>query len=743
MSSVILSSSCFVCTSCEDMFTAENHLVTTDLAPQDTVFHTMGIVKRMQKLATRTILLGEVRADLVTVNPDVASADVQQLGNNEVALDNAYNKPADYYDVINNCNIYLAHVDSTIKTHGKYMYEREICAAKTFRAWCYLELAKIYGAVPFVTEPILSSETSEEIIASGKKADITEILNYFIKDLDAYADKDYNDGLRPKYGKVDYEKLTFDNFFIPARVLLAEMHLWRGSYTGNRQDYLDAIGLYHDYFCFKNEERPVRNYLVEWSDKRGNSMSTSYMNSFSSGSSDYAMVIPCDTVEYYGTTNDLRKIFCSQYSNNYYPWVNMSQRIKDISAGQDYCYYYYYSSSLRDTVYYSKDPNEYEKWGSSASLLVGDLRLYDVYYSTSNKETRRYHSEVNDVREFISKWTGGSSSLKDDKKSFYVPLYRNTILYLHMAEALNRAGFPETAFAVLSRGLTYDVMNNRNIISQREFDGLCEIKSRGLTLQENNYDEKSEIFTKTRNSFVIWPSNVFQNYNKLSPRVEGAFTVPSKESGMMTQIGVHSRGCGDTEVNEKYYLDDAATKEGLVAVPAKPAVVPIPKQPGALLEYTDWLIATGCVDKDGKPVDNRTNSMRYDNYKVLNADSVNRCAEYPALYDQYQKDSSAYEEAVETNVKYLAKDEIVRKRQARVAKLILDEEALEGCFEGYRFYDIMRYQMQEASEGREGFNPNAITLPKYITEQYPTFKGATPWKDNMTGKSWYLPLPKR
>ena len=50
MSSVILSSSCFVCTSCEDMFTAENHLVTTDLAPQDTVFHTMGIVKRMQKL---------------------------------------------------------------------------------------------------------------------------------------------------------------------------------------------------------------------------------------------------------------------------------------------------------------------------------------------------------------------------------------------------------------------------------------------------------------------------------------------------------------------------------------------------------------------------------------------------------------------------------------------------------------------------------------------------------------------
>src|SRR5574344_1506415 len=87
--------------SCEDMFTAENTLVTTELAPKDTLFQMMGIIKRMQKLADRTVLLGEVRADLVDVDPKHASADIQQLAANNVSATNVYNQPADYYAVIN------------------------------------------------------------------------------------------------------------------------------------------------------------------------------------------------------------------------------------------------------------------------------------------------------------------------------------------------------------------------------------------------------------------------------------------------------------------------------------------------------------------------------------------------------------------------------------------------------------------------------------------------------------------
>ena len=94
-------------TSCEDMFTAENSLVSTDLAPKDTIYQVMGIMKRMQKLADRTVLLGEIRADLVEVDAVHAPADVQELASNSISASNVYNKPADYYAVINRCNIYL------------------------------------------------------------------------------------------------------------------------------------------------------------------------------------------------------------------------------------------------------------------------------------------------------------------------------------------------------------------------------------------------------------------------------------------------------------------------------------------------------------------------------------------------------------------------------------------------------------------------------------------------------------
>ena len=166
-------------TSCEDMFTAENTLVTTDLAPKDTLYQMMGIVKCMQKLADRTVLLGEIRADLVEVDAVHASADIQELGNNAISATNVYNQPADYYAVINNCNIYLAYVDTMRYAQGtrKYFY-REVCAVKCFRAWCYLELLKNYGEVPFVTEPIENSDKAESIVASGQKADMKTILDF-------------------------------------------------------------------------------------------------------------------------------------------------------------------------------------------------------------------------------------------------------------------------------------------------------------------------------------------------------------------------------------------------------------------------------------------------------------------------------------------------------------------------------------------------------------------------------------
>ena len=666
-------------TSCEDMLTAENNLVTTDLAPQDTVYQMMGILQRMQKLADRTVLLGEVRADLVTVDPVHASTDIQELAANTVSTTNAYNSPAEYYAVINSCNIYLAYVDSLYTIYGDYYYEKEICATKCFRAWCYLELAKIYGEVPFFTEPVITDEKADQIVSSAPKSGIVDILDFAIKDLSKYPYMAKNDELRPRYGKQEWNGIRWNNFFIPVRALLGELYLWRGSVTGNTDDYVNAVRMYHDYFCYPGEEIATRYNNVYWINQECSapeplmrSVASSYASDEFYVRANNAGILPLDSVAYFGNTSDLRKVFNSQYSNNYYPAVFPSQRVRDISKSQRYCYYDYVLKA--DTTYASTDPNDYDN-----SLLVGDLRLFAAYSTESNMSEARYNSSVNEMKTFITKWTEGSSSLLTDRRQAYIPYWRNTILYLHMAEALNLAGFPETAFAVLAHGLTYKVMNDRDIISQNEFDRLCDIKSYGFSLSDSKYNTDATLVGKTNSSFVIWPSTVFENLDRSRSKSGGSYptvTVISNGNDISTkyQIGIHTIGSGDTEFNKYYQLNTDEVTAGIQPMPDKPVYGEVPKL--------------------GK---NPTEEQQaaYDAAVAANE----------ALYAQYKADSTTVADA---NLAYLASPAVRAIRQAHVRELILEEEALEGMFEGTRFYDLLRYQMQDKKVGGA---TSTITMP--------------------------------
>lgn len=673
-------------TSCEDMFTAENNLVTTDLAPKDTLYQVMGIIQRMQKLADKSILLGEVRADLLEVDPLHASADIQELATNNISATNIYNKPADYYAVINNCNIYLAGVDSTRQGQGTRKYfEKEICAVKCFRAWCYLELAKIYGQVPFITEPILESDVAENIVASGNKADMGTILDFCIDDLKKYPYMDENNLLRQDYGNQTYAGIRFSEMVFPVRALLAELYLWRGSFKNSEDDYINAVRLYHDYFTFPNEEIGMSTSVNEWND-RDFQFRTRTMGR---ESRDVAAQIPLDTTAYFGNVTDLRAVFNSQYSNNYYPAVVPSERLKQYSRTQDYCKYINDGLGNITLKYGPHDRNYYDD-----PMDEGDLRLSSNYQITSNFRESQYNGNVSPMKYSINKYDGAGST---DVRMSSVPLFRNTILYLHMAEALNLAGFPETAYAVLAHGLSYYTMNNREIISQDEFDRLCKIKSLGFSRKEPKYTDAA-IDSLSNSSFVIWRSDVFGYTDKYTVAAgqENSF---QRLGGSRMQKGIHSLGCGDSEFNEYYTLDDEETKANL-------KVMINPVEPDA-------------------PVWN----------KRQDPDSV----QYKLDYEVYVVDSIAYEKDLKTdsiskveNIKYLASPEVRAKRQAHVKQLILDEEALEGMFEGYRFYDILRYQMQAGKVG------STITLPEYLATKYGTFE-----KDNMTGKPWYLALPKR
>lgn len=652
-------------TSCEDMFTAENKLVTTDLTPQDTVYQVMGIIQRMQKLADRTVLLGELRADLVDVDPAHSTTDLQELGNNNISEGNIYNQPADYYAVINNCNIYLAHVDSLLKAHGEYYYKNEIIGVKTFRAWCYLELAKIYGEVPLVTEPVLTSDAAEKIVASGSKADIVSITNYCIDDLKGYAYEPKNNELRPSYAN----DAKYSEFFIPVRVMLAELYLWRGSVTGNNEDYINAIRMYHDYFTFPKEEHPTGDYNAYWSSPSSIRPTGMYEDNFSYSKSHAVAVLPVDTAQYYGNVSDLRAVFNPAYKNDYYPAVTIADRLDSISRKQDYCYYSYLSDASIDTVYFSHVASDYTN-----ARYQGDLRLNSLLYTNSVSD--KYNAAYNKERTYITKFLEGKSSISDDKRLSEIPYYRYNILYLHMAEALNRAGFPETAFAVLKYGLTEEILMNRDIISADEFKRLAEIKTYGYSNTSQNYSDE------LNNSFLVWPVDKFVTKNKRVSSGAGSVIIIGDAD---YQIGIHSFGSGDSEYNKYYQLPADLTNFVAVTAPEEPI----------------W-------DKKN------------------DADSTI----YKEEFAKYEADLAAYTLQDSLNRVNVYNDS-KEMRMAFVAQKILDEEALEGCFEGNRFYDLMRYVRQEGDKSK------TIAMPAYIEEKFG--QGSK----SLTGKPWYLNLPQR
>lgn len=616
-------------TSCEDILEAENKLVTTDFAPNDTVYQFFGVVHAMQGVVDQSVLLGELRADLVAVNA-TASEDLQALGNNNVTVDNAYNNPAAFYNVINNCNIFLANVDSTLTSKGESYYEREIIAVKTYRAWAYLELAKIYGSVPFVTEPVLEANAAEQIVADqNNRVNMEQICTYFINDLlSCNTSWNRNNDLLPDYG--------YDNICFPLRVMLGELYLYRGSFTGKTSDFVEAVRHYHDFLTFTDEERPIGYNTVEWESSNWRSW-TSY-----STSNTYSLVtgIPMDSISYYGGTySNLLSVFNSTPGNNYYAAVSPSEHLLEISNAQPYTLQVFNETSGLpiDTLVGHPTIDEILGSGSlsmgssssssssetTARRRFGDLRYSDCCYFYS--ESDEYNANLATSRQTISKYTtsGLSSSVKTDERLSVVNLMRLSTVYHHLCEALNRAGFPETAFVLLKYGLSNTTLSK--YVSDDEYSRLGDIVSMGFS-STANYWNSNEFLTP----------DLFPNQNSTVTITSGS---TSTQYSRPNQIGLFAAGSGDVDCNPNFYLPTDSS--GIVEVP---------------------------VDTF-----NTSNLLTYE-------DSL---AHHELLIK--------IDEAKEHNAEWLASDEVRAKRQAAVDSILINENALETAFEGTRFYDLMRY----------------------------------------------------
>ena len=463
--------------SCSDILDTSSELVefqednTLD-HPTDSVYSVMGIVNRMQLIADRSVLLGEIRSDLVTPT-EAASADLKRLAAFDFAEPNKYCQVSDYYAVINNCNYYLANVDTTLQRRGRTLFRYEYAAVKAFRAWTYLELVKNYGQVPLVTEPVMTEREAEEAL-TRRVATIKEVCDYFIADLTPYALVEL-----PQYGEIN--SYTSTEFFIPMRALLGDLCLWAGRYQ-------EAARWYHDYL--NDKERFITlnsSNRVRWTSVTDFQRPS---DAYSTQGNEVISRIPMEQRVFDGIVSDLLNVFSSTRENNYFFQVTPSAGMRQLSADQVYCMEYK-TETTTDTVYVPRS-------GFTDNILVGDLRLSSNYKKTSQGGQDEY-SEYSTLRQTIGKHTANS-----------ITTYRRTMVYLRYAEALNRSGLPQSAFAVLKYGLCAE--NNRTHI-----DSLEQVAAGDLI----TFDETA--FTRE------------------------------------TVIGIHSIGSGDSECNAYYNMPQPST----------------------------------------------------------------------------------------------------------------------------------------------------------------------------------------
>lgn len=691
-------------TSCEDMLSPDSERHSYVIA-QDTLYSYWGIVKSLQNVAERYVILGECRGDLVSSTGYVTDSIRAILDfNSDQATDGScrFLCASDYYHIINSCNAYLAQYDKkrTTGTREPYML-KEAAQVQAIRAWVYLQLIQVYGKVPFYTEPLLTTDKINNfmvaydkaikdgtITSTGKQATADNLVDLLEADLREAINTEQLWGLPQydEYGLNNNPKVHSSKVMIPASLILGDLYLTKGDPVSCEK----AAQCYYDYLSnYKNTGKMTaggtlpRNYCVG---TLGDGMTKAQYSHYgttpwtetgaSNNTSESITCIPSSVNKLWGTilrgVNNLYG-FASEIRVNTEETsdttsqtsarVNLTPQydVKQLVASKRYnelC------KEQKFEIYYASNTTELETADIKVEDSIGDARQYWV------KDFRQtYENGLTNTEKFISKM---NPTGYDFNVGAHV-IYRKSMVWLRFAEALCGAGYPSYAFAILKNGLC----NN-----------------------DTWYPAATDYAVKDSAWYFVSATKD---------------TIPTKESGItcateaeliacmatvdtLTQAGIDAGRKFWTAVSRYNYADDKCTAI-LNYLDAREV-----KQNPTFLDFdqevlngtftsqyviyrstpNDDFSLTGILGKKGD--DNITYGIHSHGCGMLRYDERN--SSYNYIDQVIKKAQENYNVTLTKETIYDGtQDDIVRKC---VEDLIIDEMGLELAFEGCRFFDLMR-----------------------------------------------------
>jgi len=196
-----------------------------------------GLYGKVMELAEQTVVLNELRADLMDVTTN-ADHDLQDISYFTSRADNPYVNTVPYYSVVQNCNDMLYHFNDMLANHKftQDEYDELYSDVMTVRCWTYFQLGTLFGRVPYVTEPIQSLADLKLTDASFKTLD--ELIPLLITCMESVPTlEQYSTASQMTTKPFNTHNLA--SYFLNKRCFLTELYLWDDQYYNSAKSFRD------------------------------------------------------------------------------------------------------------------------------------------------------------------------------------------------------------------------------------------------------------------------------------------------------------------------------------------------------------------------------------------------------------------------------------------------------------------------------------------------------------------------
>lgn len=702
-------------TSCEDMLTPDMDRYSENFSGNDTVYFYLGILRNVQDMVEQNELLGDLRSDLVTTT-SYSSDSIADIINYQKLQDgeNGLLNRAAYYKVINQCNFYLAKVDTNAVKNNIYYMRKEYAQVVAIRAWTYLQLVQTYGRVPFITKPVDNANTGWENNPETW-ATPDNLVDLLKDELEKAKTFEHTLGA-PNYGSFNTGNITIDSKYMRFYndLVLGDLYLLRGK---DRADFVAAAKNYYYFLkekaksgvCVQN--RPASYSVFSFGGKDSYSPIISSWVSLgleadALNSSENITIIPSAANSSFGkvlsreaqiygfdihstnsTTGGEDNATDATTSGNITVTPNL--RSRQIAPSQAYlslCEAQNFTKSKFTSA--SEMPSDVEYYEG-----VGDARMHataPIFQTTDGKA--RYIVKNTPVTSVTSDGRAFSASFK-----YYKSIYRLSQVYLRYAEAINRAGYPRTAFAILRDGINFN--NMPKLLEDKVYDDenqtwhytydLDSVK----TAYGINYIGADELYRAQNEpeyaNFIDFSTNIWNNNS------------------------IHGLGCGTSTVADTLY--DFECAEGIVRQRI---------QQEQALASALGLSLSETPDTPAEEVQPQSRA---------NDDEEG---------EETEPDRSGYEEGEPARVPA----EVDMNEVLAVESLIADELALQTAYEGTRMFDLIRIARHRDAAGQFGTQwlawkvarRNELLKPYEVPTQY----NATLYNLLVNPENWYIANPQ-